>query len=97
MTTQLFTTENFKRYIDSLEKDGVVAFAVSDDLDGAAYAPSKKVNLYRVPSAIAGNLLTESNLSFVTNNSRLIIAIKDISMLSPQAFKSYTENVEKHI
>lgn len=96
MTLWVVTPEVLKDWVDSrVEKYGVKAFVLSDEKDGTAHAPSKKVNLYRIPCAVYGDAFNDVNLGRVLNGSRLVLPITDLSWLSQES-RDHLEKGDLH-
>lgn len=92
MTTQIITAENLKKTIDAFVKEGAQAFILSTDKDGEARAPSKKVNLYRIPCAVGGGVFEKSNLSAIFYGL-YIVPVRNIDDFSELAKTAYDRNV----
>jgi hypothetical protein len=94
VTTQIITAENLKKTIDALVKEGAQAFVLSTDKHGDAHAPSKKVNLYRIPCAVDGEVFEKSNLSAIFYGL-YIVPVKNIGDFSELAKTAYNKNLER--
>lgn len=98
MTMYFFTPEQFKEQIDYLaKKKGFKFFVITSDLHGVAHAPSKKVNLWRVPVAIS-NVFAEGKMSiWAAMKGFYFIGVSDIDVLDEEAKKSCEEDVLKQL
>lgn len=96
MASQVITPENLKKTIDAfVEKKGVKAFLLSNEVIGNASAPSKNKEYYSIPVAVAGDFFVRSNLGKAMKGIYLI-PIDDLSMLSPVAKEAYDANCNEH-
>ena len=94
MTSQIITPKNLIDTITEYEKRGVKAYILSTEMLGDAYAPSKKVNMYRIPVAIDEKFLKISNLSKMLTGL-YIVPIENIAILSDIAQEAYEKNLSR--
>jgi len=97
MASQIITPENLKQTIDAfVKKEGTKAFILSTEKHGDALAPSKKLNLFRIPVAVHGDFLKIPNMGLIKMMHGLyLIPVKDIEDLSDIAREAYEQNTLK--
>lgn len=95
--TIILTPDGMKNYIDKLvEKKGIKAFVLSYCLDGTAYAPSKKVDLFRIPVAVRNVFKNNtSGVGVVMNRGAYLVGIEDIDLLNDETRKIHEGNIER--
>lgn len=77
--TFILTPDAFKDFIDDAVKNhGAKAFVISTARHGTAHAPSSKVNLYRIPSAVHGGIYRDNNLPRVLSHSLLVLTVDNL-------------------
>lgn len=71
MTTYVFTIDRFIEYLQRTKEDGFSHVVLGFGLHGSAYAPTKKVPFYRVPTTIHKEAFKTDMLANVVGSKRV--------------------------
>ena len=91
MTAYVLTPERLKQEIDHLvEKRGIKLFVIETGKRGTAFAPSKKVDVYRIPCTLPEIFKDRSNLGAALKGMYLL-GIENPEMLNEEATNAIKE------